>query len=181
MRHNYRRRGSSSEKIYHFIDSSLPVRPSITLIAAAIVVMFIVFAMACFSAVVFGSSSDKLASANENADNCTRYYAAETTAAEILAILAADDGVSLTDENGELKYGSGSDEITISHNGGTFSFSVAIQAESGMDTTSDRADDPKDIDVTDIGGKGFYAGKNLHVVARVTGGNINIIEWYVEE
>ena len=109
MRHNYRRRGASSEKVYRFIDNSLPVRPSITLIVAAIAVMFIVFAMACFSAAVFGSSSEKLAAANENADDCTRYYAAETTATEILAILAADDGVSLTDENGALYYYFGDD------------------------------------------------------------------------
>lgn len=166
MRHNYRRRGASSEKVYRFIDNSLPVRPSITLIVAAIAVMFIVFAMACFSAAVFGSSSEKLAAANENADDCTRYYAAETTATEILAILATDDGVSLTDENGELKYDSGDDEITISHNGGVFSFSVAIEAGTDVADTADRS---------------FYAGKSLHVVARVTGGNINVIEWYVEE
>ncbi|MFR8071126.1 MAG: hypothetical protein ACLU7V_00520 [Anaerovoracaceae bacterium] len=94
------------------------------------------------------------------------YYAAETTATEILAILAADDGVSLTDENGELKYDSGDDEITISHNGGVFSFSVAIEAGTDVADTADRS---------------FYTGKSLHVVARVTGGNINVIEWYVEE
>lgn len=130
MRYNDRRR-RSSDKIYDILESKLPVRLSPALIIAVIGIMFVMFAMTCFSAVMFGSASDKLDTAKKNASASTEYYKAETTAADILSVLAEDDGSSLTDKNGELKYtgNEGSDkspEITISRNGGNFSFDVPV-------------------------------------------------------
>ncbi len=160
---------NTSERIYELLDNTLPVRPSMSVVAACLAVMFIVFAMACFAAAVFGSSSAKLDDAQANANACSSYYDAETTATDILTTLAADNGASLTDENGELKYdGDGNiDEITISHNGDVYSFSVPIV--SGL-TQNDAANSQDNA----------AEAESLHVIARISGGIITPIEWYVE-
>ena len=188
--HIKRGRTSAREKrLYEIIDNNLPVKPSVSLIVAAMAVMFILFATACFSAVIFGSSSEKLTEAREHAGMTDAHYAAETTAADILASLAADNGASLTDENGELKYGSDAGEIPISHNGGVYSLSVPIAAAS--DAGKDAASDSPQEGMTSGGstqegmtsGSSTSAGakESLHVVARITEGTITLIEWYVED
>lgn len=178
--HIKRGRTSAREKrIYEIIDNNLPVKPSVSLIVAAIAVMFILFATACFSAIIFGSSSEKLTEAREHAGMTDAHYAAETTAADILASLAADNGASLTDENGELKYGSDAGEIPISHNGGVYSFSVPIAAVS--DAGEDAASGSPQEGMTSGSSTSAGTKESLHVVARITEGTITLIEWYVED
>lgn len=151
MARNYRRRGSSSsEKFYRTLDNRLPVRFSFTTVTAAIIIVFITFVMACFTAAICGSSQEKSENSMEKASYCTAHYDAETTATEILSILSADNGSSLTDKNGELKYDSAGGEITISRNGGNFSFDVPITKK-----------------------------ETLHVIAQITEGNVDIISWCV--
>ncbi len=147
---NYRRKSSSTGKFYGFLDSSLPVKPTFTMIAASVLVIFIIFGMTCFAAAVFESSKAGLSEAGQTAEECTVYYAAETAAVDILSTLSDDDGNSLTDKNGELKYDYAGNEITISRNGGNFSFDVPVQQK-----------------------------ETLHVLAQITGGDIKIIQWYI--
>ena len=161
-----------SDRLYSFIDNILPVRPSFALTISCLAIMFIVFAMACFSAAVFGSSSAKLSAAEEHAGQCSSYYAAETVAADILAAIAADNGASLADENGELKYASNGGDITISHNGGVYSFSVPIVSEPSSDSGSSSAASATESRTAPGG---------LHVVARITDGSIAVIERYIEQ
>lgn len=159
----YRRRASSSGRFYDIMDNKLPIKLSFATIAITITILFIMFVMALLAAVIFGSANSKLDTAEINAAKCSNYYAAETTAADILTILSADDGNSLTDKNGELKYDTGKSEITISRNGGNFSFDVPITDPAIKNNSSSRQE------------------KNLHVIARITGGKINIIQWYIQD
>lgn len=152
MRQNYyRRKTSSTEKFYDLLDNRMPHKPSLALVAAIILVVFVMFIMACFAAVSFESAESKLNSSKANSQHCSNYYEAESTAVDILTILSDDDGTSLTDKNGELKYITDNDEITISRNGGNFSFDVPIEKK-----------------------------ETLHVIAKITGGDIDIIQWYTK-
>lgn len=151
MARNYRGRSSaSSEKFYSILDSRLPVKISFSTVIAAIIIVFITFVMACFTAAICGSSQEKSEDSIKKAEYCTAHYNAETTATDILSILSADNGNSLTDKNGELKYDSAGGEITISRNGGNFSFDVPITEK-----------------------------ETLHVIAQITEGNVDIISWCV--
>ncbi len=150
MRHHYRRR--TSGKIYNIIEQKTPVKLSPAVIAAALCIMFIMFTATCFAAVIFSTASIKLDTAYRNVTACKEYYEAETTATDILSVLAADDGNSLTDKNGELKYSYNNTEITISRNGGNFSFDVPISKNK----------------------------QTLHVIAQIETGNINIIQWCIK-
>lgn len=152
MQRSPRRRDyTTSEIFYHILDDSLPIRPSFTISVIAIAVMAAVFIMSCFTAAVLGSAEEKLAASEKRAQYCTDYYAAETTAADILSILASDNSESLADENGELKYTENEYEITISRNGGNFSFDVPVTKK-----------------------------ESLHVIARITEGNTEIISQYTK-
>lgn len=151
MRQNYRRENSSTGKAYRLLDSSLPIKPSFTVVAAAILIVFIVFTFTCFAAVTFEAASAQLAASDKAGKSCSQYYAAEAAAIDILTTLSSDDGNSLTDKNGELKYGYSGSDITISRNGGNFSFDVPINKK-----------------------------ESLHVIAQITGGNIDIVQWYTK-
>lgn len=147
----YRGRPSaSSEKFYRILDSKLNVKISFSTAVAAIIIVFITFVMACFTAAVSGSAQEKSKDSIKKAAYCTDYYAAETTATDILSILSADNGSSLTDKNGELKYAADGGEITISRNGGNFSFNVPVTKE-----------------------------ETLHVIAQITEENVKIVSWYI--
>ncbi len=157
-RDSYRRAERTGSSFYDAIDDILPFR--LTFVSAAIMIgiVFAVFAAACFSAITLSSASEKLDTAEANVRSCADYYDAESTAVDILAILASDDGNSLADKNGELKYRPDGDKntvITISRNGGSFSFNVPVSKNSTQ--------------------------KNLHVIAQITEGNINVIEWYLRD
>ncbi len=157
-RDGYRRAERTGSSFYDAIDDILPFR--LTFVSAAIMIgiVFAVFAAACFSAITLSSASEKLDTAEANVRSCADYYDAESTAVDILAILASDDGNSLADKNGELKYRPDGDKntvITISRNGGSFSFNVPVSKNSTQ--------------------------KNLHVIAQITEGNINVIEWYLRD
>lgn len=153
MRQQYSRRTSaSSDRFYQFLNENLPVRPSFAKVIAAISVIFVLFVMSCFAAVAAESSNSKLAESREKGQRCSDYYAAESTAVDILATLASDNGSSMTDKNGELKYNKAADEITVSRNGGNFSFDVPVDKK-----------------------------ESLHVIAQINEGNIKIIQWYLTE
>ena len=99
MRQNYRRENSSTGKAYRLLDSSLPIKPSFTVVAAAILIVFIVFAFTCFAAVTFEAASAQLAASDKAGKSCSQYYAAEAAAVDILTTLSSDDGNSLTDNS----------------------------------------------------------------------------------
>lgn len=182
-----------SERFYSIVDTGLPFRLTFISSVILIAVVFAVFAVTCFAAVNLASASERLSDAKANAQSCSDYYAAESTAVRILNILAADDGSSLVDKNGELKYRPSADAaagdsesssdsdsessssedsadsstvITISRNGGSFSFDVPVNGteETGSSESHESA-----------------AQKNLHVIAQITEGKINIIEWYLKD
>ncbi len=182
-----------SERFYSIVDTGLPFRFTFVSSVILIAVVFAVFAVTCFAAVNLASASERLSDAKANAQSCSDYYAAESTAVRILNILAADDGSSLVDKNGELKYRPSADAaagdsesssdsdsessssedsadsstvITISRNGGSFSFDVPVNGteETGSSESHESA-----------------AQKNLHVIAQITEGKINIIEWYLKD
>ncbi len=182
-----------SERFYSIVDTGLPFRLTFVSSVILIAVVFAVFAVTCFAAVNLASASERLSDAKANAQSCSDYYAAESTAVRILNILAADDGSSLVDKNGELKYRPSADAaagdsesssdsdsessssedsadsstvITISRNGGSFSFDVPVNGteETGSSESHESA-----------------AQKNLHVIAQITEGKINIIEWYLKD
>lgn len=140
-------------------------------------IVFVVFATTCFAAITLSSASEKLDTAKADALSCADYYDAESTAVDILTILASDDGNSLTDKNGELKYrpdGNNSTVITISRNGGSFSFDVPIRETAEKAPGIDSSATVFFSESTKTGTQ-----KNLHVIAQITEGNINVIEWYL--
>ena len=90
MARNYRRRGSSSsEKFYRTLDNRLPVRFSFTTVTAAIIIVFITFVMACFTAAICGSSQEKSENSMEKASYCTAHYLS------LIHILYVVDGMRL--------------------------------------------------------------------------------------
>lgn len=153
MREMYHRRTSSSANaVYSFIDKKLPASHSFAAAAAAIFITVLLFAFVCLAAATYISASSELTSEKNIAEQCSTYYAAETAAADILLSLASDDGISLTDAAGELVYMYDDSRITISRNSGNFYFDVPAGQK-----------------------------KSLHVTARITGGDIDIIRWYIKD
>lgn len=184
-----RRTDRKNSRFYDTVNDMLPFRLTFVSSAILIGIVFIVFAITCFAAVTLSSSSEKLDTAKAHVRSCAGYYAAESTAVDILTILAADDGNSLADKNGELKYrpeNAPDTMITISRNGGSFSFDVPVQesagvsqrTETGADTLSGSTGTSADAISVNTG---TGAQKNLHVIAQITEGNINVIEWYLRD
>lgn len=178
-RDSYRRTERNSGSFYDAVNDILPFRLTFVSAAVMIGIVFVVFATTCFSAITLSSASEKLDTAKADVRSCSNYYAAESTAVDILTILASDDGNSLADKNGELKYRPDSDKntvITISRNGGSFSFDVPVSETAGKSrSTGNSATD------TFSGSSETSAQKNLHVIAQITEGNINVIEWYLRD
>ena len=178
-RDSYRRTERNSSSFYDTVNDILPFRLNFVSAAILIGIVFIVFATTCFAAITLSSASEKLETAKSNAHSCTDYYDAESTAVDILTILASDDGNSLADKNGELKYrpdGDNSTVITISRNGGSFSFDVPVSETAGKSRSTGNS-------TTDIfsGSSETSAQKNLHVIAQITEGDITVIEWYLRD
>lgn len=186
---NCRRTDRKNSRFYDAVNDMLPFRLTFVSSAIPIGIVFVVFAITCFAAVTLSSSSEKLDTAKAHVRSCAGYYAAESTAVDILTILAADDGNSLADKNGELKYrpeNAPDTMITISRNGGTFSFDVPVQESTGVSqrtgTGADTLSGSTGISAdTFSGNTGTGAQKNLHVIAQITEGNINVIEWYLRD
>ncbi len=203
----------SSERFYSIVDTGLPFRLTFVSSVILIAVVFAVFAVTCFAAVNLASASERLSDAKANAQSCSDYYAAESTAVRILNILAADDGSSLVDKNGELKYRpsadaaagdseSSSDSDSESSSSGSSSprSSGSIDSSSESSSSEDSADSSTVITISRNGGSFSFdvpvnvteetgsseshesaAQKNLHVIAQITEGKINIIEWYLKD
>lgn len=176
-RDSFRRTQRNGSRFYNVIDTGLPFRLTFVSATVMIGIVFIVFATTCFAAITLSSASEKLENARTDARTCADYYDAESTAVDILTILASDDGNSLTDKNGELKYrpdGNNSTVITISRNGGSFSFDVPIRETAEKAPGIDSSATVFFSESTKTGTQ-----KNLHVIAQITEGNINVIEWYL--
>lgn len=178
-RDSYRRTERNSSSFYDAVNDILPFRLTFVSAAVMIGIVFVVFATTCFAAITLSAASEKLDTAKADVRSCSNYYAAESTAVDILTILASDDGNSLADKNGELKYRPDSDKntvITISRNGGSFSFDVPVSETAGKSRSTGNSG-------TDIfsGSSETSAQKNLHVIAQITEGNINVIEWYLRD
>lgn len=176
-RDSCRRTERNGGSFYDAVSDILPFRLTFVSAAVMIGIVFVVFATTCFAAITLSSASEKLDTAKSNARSCADYYDAESTAVDILTILASDDGNSLADKNGELKYrpdGDNSTVITISRNGGSFSFDVPVRGSVG----SSAGFDASATDTLSGNGK-IGAQKNLHVIAQITEGNITVIEWYL--
>ena len=178
-RDSYRRANRSGGSFYDTVSDILPFRLTFVSAAVMIGIVFVVFATTCLAAITLSSASEKLDTAKADVRSSADYYAAESTAVDILTTLASDDGNSLADKNGELKYRPDGDKntvITISRNGGSFSFDVPVGRPSGKAQNS--ASSTTDI-FSGTGESG--AQKNLHVIAQITEGNINVIEWYLRD
>lgn len=176
-RDSYRRTERNGGSFYDAVSDILPFRLTFVSAAVMIGIVFVVFATTCFAAITLSSASEKLDTAKADALSCADYYDAESTAVDILTILASDDGNSLTDKNGELKYrpdGNNSTVITISRNGGSFSFDVPIRETAEKAPGIDSSAAVFFSESTKTGTQ-----KNLHVIAQITEGNINVIEWYL--
>lgn len=176
-RDSYRRTERNGGSFYDAVSDILPFRLTFVSAAVMIGIVFVVFATTCFAAITLSSASEKLDTAKADALSCADYYDAESTAVDILTILASDDGNSLTDKNGELKYrpdGNNSTVITISRNGGSFSFDVPIRETAEKAPGIDSSATVFFAESTKTGTQ-----KNLHVIAQITEGNINVIEWYL--
>ncbi len=176
-RDSYRRTERNGGSFYDAVSDILPFRLTFVSAAVMIGIVFVVFATTCFAAITLSSASEKLDTAKADALSCADYYDAESTAVDILTILASDDGNSLTDKNGELKYrpdGNNSTVITISRNGGSFSFDVPIRETAEKAPGIDSSATVFFSESTKTGTQ-----KNLHVIAQITEGNINVIEWYL--
>ena len=176
-RDSYRRTERNGGSFYDAVSDILPFRLTFVSAAVMIGIVFVVFATTCFAAITLSSASEKLDTAKADALSCADYYDAESTAVDILTILASDDGNSLTDKNGELKYrpdGNNSTVITISRNGGSFSFDVPIRETAEKAPGIDSSATAFFSESTKTGTQ-----KNLHVIAQITEGNINVIEWYL--
>ena len=176
-RDSYRRTERNGGSFYDAVSDILPFRLTFVSAAVMIGIVFVVFATTCFAAITLSSASEKLDAAKADALSCADYYDAESTAVDILTILASDDGNSLMDKNGELKYrpdGNNSTVITISRNGGSFSFDVPIRETAEKAPGIDSSATVFFSESTKTGTQ-----KNLHVIAQITEGNINVIEWYL--
>ena len=176
-RDSYRRTERNGGSFYDAVSDILPFRLTFVSAAVMIGIVFVVFATTCFAAITLSSASEKLDTAKADALSCADYYDAESTAVDILTILASDDGNSLTDKNGELKYrpdGNNSTVITISRNGGSFFFDVPIRETAEKAPGIDSSATVFFSESTKTGTQ-----KNLHVIAQITEGNINVIEWYL--
>ena len=176
-RDSYRRTERNGGSFYDAVSDILPFRLTFVSAAVMIGIVFVVFATTCFAAITLSSASEKLDTAKADALSCADYYDAESTAVDILTILASDDGNSLTDKNGELKYrpdGDNSTVITISRNGGSFSFDVPIRETAEKAPGIDSSATVFFSESTKTGTQ-----KNLHVIAQITEGNISVIEWYL--
>lgn len=176
-RDSYRRTERNGGSFYDAVSDILPFRLTFVSAAVMIGIVFVVFATTCFAAITLSSASEKLDTAKADALSCADYYDAESTAVDILTILASDDGNSLMDKNGELKYrpdGNNSTVITISRNGGSFSFDVPIRETAEKAPGIDSSATVFFSESTKTGTQ-----KNLHVIAQITEGNINVIEWYL--
>ena len=176
-RDSYRRTERNGGSFYDAVSDILPFRLTFVSAAVMIGIVFVVFATTCFAAITLSSASEKLDTAKADALSCADYYDAESTAVDILTILASDDGNSLTDKNGELKYrpdGNNSTVITNSRNGGSFSFDVPIRETAEKAPGIDSSATVFFSESTKTGTQ-----KNLHVIAQITEGNINVIEWYL--
>lgn len=181
-RDSYRRAERNGGSFYDTVNDILPFRLTFVSAAVMIGIVFVIFATTCFAATTLSSASEKLDAAKADVRSCDDYYAAESTAVDILTTLAADDGNSLADKNGELKYRPDSDNstvITISRNGGSFSFDVPV-GENAENTEPPSSTGRSATDIFSEAGKST-AQKNLHVIAQITEGNINVIEWYLRE
>ena len=178
-RDSYRRANRSGGSFYDTVSDILPFRLTFVSAAVMIGIVFVVFATTCLAAITLSSASEKLDTAKADVRSCADYYAAESTAVDILTTLASDDGNSLADKNGELKYRPDGDKntvITISRNGGSFSFDVPVGRTSGKGQNS--ASSATNI-FSGTGESGTQ--KNLHVIAQITEGNITVIEWYLRD
>ena len=176
-RDSYRRTERNGGRFYDAVSDILPFRLTFVSAAVMIGIVFVVFATTCFAAITLSSASEKLDTAKADALSCADYYDAESTAVDILTILASDDGNSLMDKNGELKYrpdGNNSTVITISRNGGSFSFDVPIRETAEKAPGIDSSATVFFSESTKTGTQ-----KNLHVIAQITEGNISVIEWYL--
>ena len=155
MRHRSYRRAHDPDRPYGAVLSGIHAKPPFIVILAAAAAVFIMFAMLCFAAVTYEAARSDMAESREKGRVCTVYYQAESTAADILSIMSSDNGASLTDGNGELRYTAHPDgDIIISRNGGNISFDVPIDDSDGKKTS-------------------------LHVIAQISGGDVKIIQWYV--
>ncbi len=182
-RDSFRRTQRNGSRFYEVIDTGLPFRLTFVSATVMIAIVFVVFATTCFAAITLSSASEKLENARTDARSCAGYYAAESTAVDILTILASDDGNSLADKNGELKYRPDSDTstvITISRNGGSFSFDVPLDVPLNESAVAAQSTGRSASDTVPGNGK-ISAQKNLHVIAQITEGNINVIEWYLRD
>lgn len=127
--------------------SILPITLALTLVATLILVVL------CFTASVYIAADNDMKTAEKNRTYTDKYYAAETTAAEIISGYA--DGSSnsglTSGQSGKVTYDSPQGDILIIKASGSVSFSVPISA-----------------------------GKELDVIANASENHLNILKWTVE-
>ena len=120
--------------------------------AAVLLLSLLLLVLTSFAAVTYGSAEDKLAEGRKALSKTSEYYAAETTATEIISQFFSDKNESSATQNGieDIRTDQGSVEVT------------KIDSQIYFSVPFDEA-------------------RALSVGAEVTRDTITVTEWFVEE
>ena len=128
--------------------SFLPTLLMLTLTAAVVLVLL------CFTASAYLSADEELKAAEKYMTETDSYYAAETTAAEIISKYSGQSGnnSSLTPgQSGKVSYSSPQGEILVYRADSSLSFAVPVDAQ-----------------------------KELDVIVTVSDSDLNLLKWSLE-
>ena len=124
----------------------------VSILFPAAIIVFVSLLVTLFAAITFISTEETLEKSESNQMYCSAYYTAETVATEILADFTENSKQQVVVSNNRSRYESVLGDILIFNTGNGISFTVPINKK-----------------------------ESLAVMAKLTDGQIELIQWTVKE
>lgn len=124
----------------------------VSILFPAAMIVFVSLLVTLFAAITFISTEETLEKSESNQMYCSAYYTAETVATEILADFTENSKQQVVVSNNRSRYESVLGDILIFNTGNGISFTVPINKK-----------------------------ESLAVMAKLTDGQIELIQWTVKE